>query len=130
MGESSVPHLDFLCQPISIGLGAVALKLLSARSAVCLPAALLLMGQAVVQALRQPPGVLSQRQHFMSVLPLFVEPIAAYALYVLWNTSQSLLERRDNTKLATAEAKLRKMIAELKVWTCKSPQERLGSPAN
>ena len=70
-----------------------------------------------MQALRQPPGVLSQRQHFGSVLPLFVEPVAAYALYVIWNTSQSLMGRRDRAKLAAAEAKLRKMIADLKVLT-------------
>ena len=68
-----------------------------------------------LQALRQPPGVLSQRQHLGSVLPLFVEPVAAYVLYVCWNTTQSLMGRRDQARLAAAEAKLRKMVADLKV---------------
>ena len=77
---------------------------------------------------------MSQRQHFLSVLPLFVEPVAAYTLYVLWNTSQTLLERREKAKLAAAEAKLRKMVSELKVITAALQQScaaaaRLTHPA-
>ncbi|KAK9813899.1 hypothetical protein WJX73_003957 [Symbiochloris irregularis] len=70
-----------------------------------------------IWALQQPAGVLSSRQHFMSVLPMFVEPIGAYALYVFWNTLQSVLGKRDKARLAAAEAKLRKMITELKDTT-------------
>lgn len=68
-------------------------------------------------ALRQPPGALSHKQHLCSVLPLFVEPIGAYVLYVAWNTSQSLLGRRERAKLAASNTKLRKMITDLKDTT-------------
>ena len=68
-----------------------------------------------VQAMQQPAGRLSQRQHLNCVLPLFLEPAGTYVLYTAWNLLQTLASTRNRRHLAAGRAKLKKLVAELKV---------------
>ena len=67
-----------------------------------------------LQALQQPPGRLSQRQHINCVLPLFLEPAGTYLLYTAWNLLATLAGRRDAKRLEASTAKRQKMITALK----------------
>jgi hypothetical protein len=68
-----------------------------------------------IQVLRQPPSTFTPQGHAIRVAPVLLEPIIAFAAHYATNW---LLKWRDKTasrKLKASQAKLRKMITELKV---------------
>ena len=72
----------------------------------------------LLQAMNQPPGRLSQRQHMNCILPLFLELLSWGLLRLLWSQATSLGSRRANSRLQKAQAKRKKLLAELKVHSC------------
>lgn len=68
------------------------------------------------QVLRQPHGKFTAGEHSVRVLPVLVAPLAAYLLHSVLRWGVGVLGRRDAARMKMLEAKLRKMVAELKVW--------------
>ena len=84
-----------------------------------------LLGLCFVQVAKQPAGKFSARGHFLRVAPVFVWPPLAWALHgsVMWLTGWKA--RRDTARLAGVQARMQKMLADLKVTilsalTCRS----------
>lgn len=72
------------------------------------------------QVTRQPPGAYSVRGHFLRVAPTFAWPLVAYLLYAAVAALTSLSGRRARRRLRASEARMRKMLTDLKV-ACRAP---------
>ena len=68
-----------------------------------------------LQAINQPPGSLSQRQHVNCVLPVFLEPAGTFLLWTFWGFVCTLGSKRTDGRLQKAQARRQKLISELKV---------------
>ena len=69
----------------------------------------------VLQVSKQPQGSYSVRGHFLRVAPVFAWPPLAWLLHsvVMWLTGWKA--RRDGARLAAVQARMQKMLADLKV---------------
>jgi hypothetical protein len=67
------------------------------------------------QVAKQPAGKYSTRGHFLRVAPVFGWPPLAWTLHgiVMWLTGWKA--RRDAARLAGVQARMQKMLADLKV---------------
>lgn len=68
-----------------------------------------------LQVTRQPPGAYSVRGHFLRVAPTFAWPMVAYLLYATVVALTSWSGRRSQRQLQASEARMRKMLTDLKV---------------
>ena len=68
-----------------------------------------------LQVSKQPAGKYSVRGHFLRVAPVFAWPPVAWLLHsvVMWLTGWKA--RRDGARLAAVQARMQKMLADLKV---------------
>jgi len=64
---------------------------------------------------KQPQGKYSVRGHFVRVAPVFAWPPVAWLLHgvVMWLTGWKA--RRDGARLTAVQARMQKMLADLKV---------------
>lgn len=67
------------------------------------------------QVLRQPPGRFTAAQHSARVAPVLLTPLVAFLLHAALRWLAGALGRRDARRLRQLEARLRKMVGELKV---------------
>lgn len=65
---------------------------------------------------RAPPATYTYRQHLTRVAPALYAPPAAWLLYRLLSAILQALDSYSARKVALLDSKLRKMVAELKVW--------------
>lgn len=80
------------------------------------------------QVTRQPPGAYSVRGHFLRVAPTFAWPLVAYLLYAAVAALTSLSGRRARRRLKASEARMRKMLTDLKV-ACHAPPRPASLPS-
>lgn len=67
------------------------------------------------QVRQQPMGTYTSQEHFVRMLPVFLVPASAYALYMALSWVLRWVEIRDRARLTGLQAKLKKMVNELKV---------------
>ncbi|KAK9842949.1 hypothetical protein WJX74_004808 [Apatococcus lobatus] len=63
---------------------------------------------------QQPVGTYTSQEHFVRMLPVFLVPASAYGLYVALSWVLRWVEIRDRARLTGLQAKLKKMLNELK----------------
>ncbi len=70
---------------------------------------------SAMQVRQQPAGTYTSQEHFVRVLPIFLVPSTEWGLYLALRWVLRWVEARDRAKITSLQAKLKKMVNELKV---------------
>lgn len=68
-----------------------------------------------MQVRQQPAGTYNSQEHFVRVLPVFLVPATEWMLYIALRWVLLWVEARDKARKNSLQAKLKKMVNELKV---------------